>query len=73
MEPAEGRGSASLYGKGVAGFGGGGVWFSRCLDEKSQGVAAAPPYRFRICGCIGCWIGARKLEGERDVGGRRIL
>jgi hypothetical protein len=32
----------------------------------------ALPY-FRICGCIGRWIGARKLEGERDVGGRRIL
>jgi len=28
MEPAEGRGSASLYGKGVVGFGGGGVWCS---------------------------------------------
>jgi len=25
MESAEGRGSASLYGKGVVGFGGGGV------------------------------------------------
>ncbi len=23
------------------------------LDGKSQGVATATPYRFRICGCIG--------------------
>ena len=74
MESAEGRGSASLYGKGVVGFGGGGVWFSRCLDEKGQGKGAPLPYH--VSGSVrvsGVWIRARKLEGELDVGGRRIL
>jgi len=35
MEPAEGRGSASLYGKGFLGFGGGGVVvFVRALAKR---------------------------------------
>ena len=62
MEPAEGRGSASLYGKGVLGFGGGGVW-----------VITMPYHVSGYVGVSGVWIRVRKPEGERDVGRHRIL
>ncbi len=57
-----------------------GWWLSERFDEKSQGSLVAPeaigvsPYH--VSGSVrvsGVWVGARKLEGELDVGGRRIV
>ncbi len=44
------------------------------LDGKGQGKGAPLPYH--VSGAVsvsGVWVGARKLEGELDVGGRRII
>jgi hypothetical protein len=70
----EGR-SARSEKEGAFSFEVSGLKFGFPVVGKGQGSRGLSPYRMeeRICGCIGCGIGARKLEGELDVGGRRIL
>ncbi len=53
--------------------------FGRAVAEKVWAAPVAPEandHRPTISGSVrgsGVWVGARKLEGELDVGGRRIL
>ncbi len=58
----------------VAGFGGGGVVvFVRALTKRVRARGDSRPTASGSVRGSGVWVGARKLEGELDVGGRRIL
>ena len=44
--------------------------------ERGEGRKGIPSFQVSLEGYVsvsGAWIRARKLEGERDVGGRRIV